>query len=244
MFREEIRNKEPMTKTILLLADCWSGAMAAGRFAAQMLFDECSQIILLNTYQGPGTGMTMTRSVTPILEKTAKKDLEILRNCLVNEYDIPASSITEVTKEGAMVSVIETCYSDHDNLSVVLGQNLNNPLRKGFCRNVISSLMSTPFRPVFLVSNFITLIEHSRIFLVAEKEENISSLYRNYLSNIFPGDQKQMELVTHNNRNGFDLEQATARQFSDQIEQREQSMNPPEYLLYDLMRRSGPGYSE
>jgi hypothetical protein len=240
MFREEIRHYDQMTKTILLLADCWSGAMAAGRFAAQMLFDERTQIVLLNTYQRPGSGMTMTRSVTPILEKTAKRDLEILKNTLVNEYDIPASSITEVTKEGALVSVIENSYSDYQNLSVVLGQNMNNPLRKGFCRNVINTLLSTPFRPVFLVSNFITLIEHSRIFLVAEKEENISTLYRNYLSDIFPGDQKHTELVTHNNRNGFEMEQATAQQFSDQLEQRQQSMNPQEYLLYDLMRRSGP----
>jgi hypothetical protein len=240
MFREEIKDNDHTTKTILLLADCWSGAMAAGRFAAQMLFDERTRIILLNTYQRPGSGVTMTSTVTPILEKTAKKDLEILRNSLVNEYDIPAANITEVTREGALVSVIETYYSDYENLSVVLGQNLNNPLRKGFCRNVISSLLSTPFRPVFLVSNFITLVEHSRIFLVAEKEENISSLFRNYLSDLFAGDQDHMELVTHNNTNSFDMEQATARQFSDQLEHRQHRMNPSEYLLYDLMRRSGP----
>ena len=240
MFREEIRQSENMTKTILLLADCWSGAMDAGRFAAQMLFDDRSQIILLNTYQRPVAGMTMTESVTPILEKTAQKDLEILKNILVTEYNIPSANITEKSEVGELVSVIQSHYSNHENLSVVLGQNQNNPLRKGFCRNVISTLLSTQFRPVFLVSNIITLVETSRIFLVAEKEENISSLYRNYLSNIFPGEDNEMALVTQNDTNNFRIERATARQFSDQLEHREQHMNPPEHLLYELIRRSGP----
>lgn len=240
MFREEIRNSIEKDKTILLLADCWAGARAAGRFAAQMLFDDRTQVILLNTYQSPNTGTTNMRSVTPILEKTAMKDLEVLKNALVYEYGIPEESIVEKSVEGELVSVIQTHYSDFENLSVVLGQNLNNPLRKGFCGNVISALLSTRFRPLFMVSNFITLIESSRIVLIAEKEENISSLFRNYLSEFFPGDQAPLELVTHDRTNHFEMDRATARQFSDQIKGREQSMNTPEYLLYDLMRRSGP----
>lgn len=240
MFREEIRNSNHKDKTILLLADCWAGAKAAGRFAAQMLFDDRTQIILLNTYQRPNTGMSTMQSVTPILEQTARKDLEVLKHALVNDYCIPEESITEKSAEGELVSVIQSQYASHENLSVVLGQNLNNPLRKGFCRNVISALLSTQFRPLFIVSNFITLIEPSRIVLIAEKEESISSLFRNYLSDLLPDDRSQLELVTHGGNNSFEMDRTTAQQFSDQIEGREQNMNTSEYLLYDLMRRSGP----
>lgn len=240
MFREEIRNSNQKDKTILLLADCWAGAKAAGRFAAQMLFDERTQIILLNTYQRPNAGMTTVQSVTPILQQTAMKDLEVLKNALVNEFTIPEASITENSVEGELITVIQSHYARYENLSVVLGQNLNNPLRKGFCRKVISALLSTQFRPLFIVSNFITLIEPSRVVLIAEKEENISSLFRNYLSDLLPGDRSQLELVTHDRTNSFEIDRATVRQFSDHIKGREQQLNTPEYLLYDLMRRSGP----
>lgn len=240
MFLEEIRNSNRKDKTILLLADCWAGARTAGRFAAQMLYDDRTQIILLNTYQRPDASAGTMESVAPILEKTAMKDLEVLKNALVYEHGIPEASITEKSLEGELVTIIQEHYAGHENLSVVLGQSLNNPLRKGFCRNVISALLSTQFRPLFMVSNFITLIESSRIVLIAEKEENISSLFRNYLSNIFPGDHPHFELVTHDRTNSYEMEQATARQFSDHINGREENMSTPEFLLYDLMRRSGP----
>jgi hypothetical protein len=184
--------------------------------------------------------MATMHSVTPILKQTAIKDLEVLKKTLVNDHGIPETSITEKSVEGELVSVIQNHYANHENLSVVLGQNLNNPLRKGFCRKVISALLSTQFRPMFIVSNFITLIEPSRILLIAEKEENISSLFRSYLSDLLPGDRANLELVTHDTTSKCEMDRATARQFSDHIRGREQDMNTPEYLLYDLMRRSGP----
>ena len=237
----EKRNIDKPSKTILLLADCWSGAKSAGRFAAQMLYDQRTRIILLNTYQRPSSGMNMLRSVAPILEKTARKDLDELKGELVREYGIPEKSIEQRSVEGELVSVIQTYFSGIENLSVVLGQSLNNPFRKGFCRKVINALLSTNFRPVFMVSNIITLIESSRTVLIAGKEENISSLYRNYLSDIFSGAHHPLELVTRDVKNGFELDIETLQQYSAQIGNRDQHMNTPERLLYELINKTGPG---
>lgn len=238
MFKEEIRHSSHEPKTILLLAECWGGAISASRFAAQMLFDKQSHIILLNTYQQHRSGVSMMRSITPILKKTAKEDLEILKNTLVSEYGIPENNITEKIYEGDIISVINSEYSQHKNLSIVLGQNLNNPLRQGFCRKVINYLLSSQIRPVFLISNIITLIESSRIILFAEKEESISNLYTNYLRDKFAGDYKQLDIVTHNNIPNIKMDQSTEQLFSKQIKHRKHSMNTCEYLLYDLIENS------
>ena len=84
MFREEIRHKESLAKTILLLTDCWMGALAAGRFTARMLFDENTRIIILNTYQPPAASALVDQTIAGILRQAAEKDIETLWNHLVH----------------------------------------------------------------------------------------------------------------------------------------------------------------
>ncbi|MEX0986954.1 MAG: hypothetical protein WD052_05700 [Bacteroidales bacterium] len=220
-------------KTVVLAAQCWNGAFDAGRFAAKMLFDYRTRIVLLNTYNSPAFGTTMMRKITPILEQTAEEDLYTLRALLTNEYGIPADSIEMAVTEGDLKSVIRSDFSQQGNLSIVMGHNIHNPYRKGSCIGMINALMDSKPRPIFLISDFITIIEESRIVLIAEKETNISTVHINYLEEHFDKEDITVEIITGDNKKRMEMSEQTANHFSALLEMTDLTRNPLEQIFYD-----------
>lgn len=237
MFQDPNNHSENKEKTILLLAECWVRAMDASRFVARMLFDDHTKIVILTTYQRPATGTSMIRSITPILEQAAEKDLLMIEEKLINEYHIPAGRIEKRVVEGNIQDVIKKDFNNIPHLSVVLGQTIQNPFRKGSCLKIVKALVSAKARPIFLISDFITLIEGSRISLISEREESISELYINYLRQICPDKPIQVEVVTRENENTIKMDQATTRHLANHARQAAFSMENPEQVFMDLVVR-------
>lgn len=228
-------------KVILLIAECWLGAKSASRFVARMLFDEKTRIILLNTYKRTGDNTGMEHAITPLLRQTADKDLQTIRESLVNDYGLPSGNIEHMVAEGDLPEVIGNRFRHVSNISIVLGLNMHNPFRKGSCSRIIKSLVTGSTRPIFLVSEYITLIEASRIILIAEREQKVSSLYRDFLTDIHPAKDISMEIITHDNANNFRLEKETAMHLSTSVNQQDFSIGSPEHLFLDKLVRPGPG---
>jgi hypothetical protein len=240
MFREDIHNQEPMTKNILLLTECWVGAMAAGRFAARVLFDDNTKIIILNTFKSPERVNGSDQAINAILRQTAQKDIDTLSNYLISEHGIPSQYIEKRIAEGDLQTIIRNEFQHLSNLSVVLGQNLQNPFRKGSCSKIIKTLVAGNTRPIFLVSDFITLIESSRISLIAEREAQISNLYSNYLLDIYPDSDARVHIIPRDNSHEFEMGCGTAMHIARHARIDDLGANSPEHLFLDMAVRPDP----
>lgn len=240
MIREEFRNSETTTKNILLLTECWVGAMAAGRFAARILFDDNTRIIILNTFKPQAGKNGNDQALNLILRQAAEKDIETLSSHLIIENGIPPQCIEKRIAEGELQTVIRNDFQHLSNLSVVLGQNLQNPFRKGSCSRIIKTLVAGNTRPIFLVSDFITLIEESRISLIAEREAQISNLYSNYLLDIYPDNEAKVNIITRDNAHEFEMACGTAMHLSRQARVEDLGKNSPEHLFLDMTVRPDP----
>jgi hypothetical protein len=233
MEREFTKYRDDTSRVILLLAECWLGALDAGRFAARMMFDDSTRIILLNTYQQPPANASMMRSVVSVLKQTAEKDLEIIRESLVNNFGVPAENVESRVAEGTLRSVIERDFGHISNLSIVLGQNIHNPFRKGSCSKIIKMLIGGSTRPIFLVSEHITLIETSRIVVIAENEDTVSNVYIRYLADIHPEENIEVEIVTCDNTKKIELDRTTVMHLSKQVKAADFSRGSPEHMFFD-----------
>jgi len=226
------------SKTVVLLAECLNGAIDAGRFAAKLLFDHSTRIILLHTYQKPAMGVTMMRDLTGVLRRTAEWDLTVLKSKLVREFELPPENIEKMVVENDLKSVLNNELGNHEHLSVVLGPDISNPFRRGSCRKIVRALVESKLRPVFLVSDFITLVEESRIIVIAEKEANISIVYLNFLNDIYGRENVMVEIVTEENNKMIRMNRKTSRHFSNRIHSSELRDNSMEQIFYDRLVRA------
>lgn len=227
-------------KTVVLLAECWNGAFDAGHFAAKLLFDTSTRIILLQTYQRPDTGVAKLLDLTQILKQTAEEDLSVLKAKLVKESGLPAGNIEKVVIEGDLKSVIKDEFSSYPNLSVVLGPDTHNLIRKGSSRKIVGELVRSKLRPLFLISDFITIIEESRIILIAEKEENISAVYLNFLIDTYDEENAPVEIITADNKKTIKMSKNTAGHFSNSLTPSDFRRNSLEQIFYNRVIRISP----
>jgi hypothetical protein len=200
-----------------------------------MLADNDTQIILLSSYQHFTPESNLAESVEPIIKKAALKDLDSIRNVLVHEYSIPTDRIIYKIVEGDLSAIIEREFKKYPNLAVVMGQSSSNPFKKGSCGNIIKTLIKSSMRPVFLVSEFITVIESERVVLAADKKEDVSNLFTNYLKDIFLPGEIQIKLITRENSNGITLEPKTTIHLAENSNEVKKSNMHPNHLLYDLL---------
>jgi hypothetical protein len=224
-------------KTVLLLADCWGGALLAGHFTAKLLFDRNTRVILLHTFQQPATGKGPLRNMTSVLKKIAMEDLSVLKDKLINEFGLPEESILKVALEGDLRNVItkEFCY--FPNLSIVMGPDTSHPLRNGTCRKVIRALRGDRPRPVFLVSDHITIIESSRIIVITENEENLSDLYLVFLKELFGKNSPPIEIISRGNSNTLHLNEKIVNHFSENLVADMQGRQNLDRIIFDFMFR-------
>ncbi|MCA1757737.1 MAG: hypothetical protein LC649_09805 [Bacteroidales bacterium] len=200
-----LRKKESNAKgrTVLVLADCLHGAMAAGRFAVRNLRDSDSRILLLQTYRKPGYGQSMLRDISPILEKVAKAELTELKNQMMKEFDLSAGSIGKATLEGDIRTVLKNWFGNTPGLSVVVGSDPRLSYRSFPCRKVIEAVVESGLTPVFVVSDSITLIDREGITLFAGEEKEVSSDYFDFLKEISGKYELRMTIITVDSENSF-----------------------------------------
>lgn len=230
-YNEQINSND---KVVVLAAECWNGAIEAGRFAAKLLFDNRTRIILLNTYQHPAASASMLRKIDQLLKETAEEDLSRIKTALIKEFGLPSENIHQLAINGDLNAVITNEFGHLKNLSIVLGHDINNPFRKGSCRKVINALLKSSTRPIFLVSDFVTVVEQSRMVIIAAKEEVVSPVYLRYLIDLTGQDENHVEIVTPDNGNRIEMSSDTAAHFSNRLNVSEFSINTIEHTFYDL----------
>ncbi|MGM0463912.1 MAG: hypothetical protein ACQEQW_04570 [Bacteroidota bacterium] len=202
-------------KTVIILAECWNGAINASRFAARLLFNKDTRIILLHTYMRPATGTVMLRDITHILKKTAEEELDALERKLVEDFNIPAGNIEKMAIEGSLKSVMESHFGHYTNISLVLGPGMEKEYYKDSCRTTVSAIMETRPGPLFLISDFITLIEQSRISVITEKEAEVPAAYIDFLKEISGEKKLIIDIISNDNKKAIKINKETARHFSD-----------------------------
>lgn len=190
-------------RTILVIADCLHGAMAAGRFAVRNLRDSDSRILLLQTYRKPGYSQGLLRDISPILEKVAKAELTELKNEMVKEFDLSASSIGKATLEGDLRVVLKNWFGNTPGISVVVGSDPRLSYRSFPCRKVVGAVVESGLTPVFVVSDSITLIDREGITLFAAEEKEVSSDYFDFLKEMSGKRELKMTTITVDSGNRF-----------------------------------------
>lgn len=201
-------------KTVVIVAECWNGARLAGRFAARNLYDYSTRIILLHSYKRPTTGIMMLKDITPILKQIAEEELLSLKKELVEEMKLSGDSIESLVIEGDLKSVMRFVLDKYSNLSVVLGTGTDNKSLTGTCKKIISNVIKSRSVPVFMVSDFITIVEESRITVIAENENKINKAYLNFLRNISGKKNSGIELIASDNGNKVNIDMKTASHFA------------------------------
>lgn len=220
-------------KKILVLTDCSHGALDAGRFAARYLFDKSSKIYLLQTYQTPVQGKTVMDTISPMLEKVARRELNELKARLSLECKIDKDQIETRVIEGDLKDIIINEFGKMENLSIVAG-SISEPSPNTIpCRNIINALVECNIHPVFLISDYISLIEDSRIILITGKENKIPSQYLNYLRDLGNEKGKKLELITENNQKQIAMTPKSFAHFSPAMARKKDSLVSNERLFYE-----------
>jgi hypothetical protein len=227
-------------KNIMVLTDCSHGALDAGRFAGNYLFDENSKIILLQTYLTTVQGKTVLNTISPMLEKVARRELNELRARLSIECNIDKDRIETRVKEGELKNVIIDEFGEIENFSIVAGAISESSPNKIPCRNIISALIDCNIHPVFLISDIITLIEDSRILLIAGNENKIPSKYLDYLRDLGGEKGKTLEVITENNRKQCAMKPESFYHFSPAMGRNKDKLVSKERLFYDRVFAVSP----
>jgi len=192
------KNTNPLiSQDILVIADCINGAEKAALFATRNLHHPDSAMMLLQTYQKRAFGQSMLRNITPLLEKTARRELSELKNQIVRNTGINPKSISKVVMEGELFSVLKQRFGNKTGTAVVLGFDQGMPKPRTYCKRLIVSVLKSGIRPLYIVGNGITLISKDRVTYFSGEKNMQNGAYYQFLSRIFTGlGLKQSIMVT------------------------------------------------
>ena len=179
------KNTNPqICQNILVIADCIHGAEKAASFASRNLHLDDSTMMLLQTYQKRAIGQSMLRNITPLLEKTARRELSELKNQIVRNNGINPKSISKVIVEGKLLSVLKQRFRNMTGTAVVLGfdQGMSKP--STYCKKLIVSVLKSGIRPLYIVGNGITLISKDRVTYFSGDKNLQDGAYYQFLNGI------------------------------------------------------------
>ena len=139
----------------------------------------------------------MLRNITPLLEKTARRELSALKNQIVRNNGINPKSISKVVVEGKLLSVLKQRFGNMTDTAVVLGFDQGMPKPSTYCKKLIVSVLKSGIRPLYIVGNGITLISKDRVTYFSGEKNLQDGAYYQFLSRIFTGlGLKQSIMVT------------------------------------------------
>jgi hypothetical protein len=228
-------------RTILVIADCLHGVMEAGRFAVRNLYDSNSRILLMQSYQKPRYGQSMLRNITPMLEKIAKEELTKLKNEMFKESGLPAGSIGKLALEGELSTLLRSWFGDTPGLSVVVGYDPRLSYRAFPCRSVIKAVTDSGLRPLFIVSDSITLIDNRIITLFTEDERQVCSDYLDFLEDMSDNHAMRMTTLTMGKAGKFRPAPETTQHFSAWADSRTDNLTAGEVLFRQEVQKISVG---
>ena len=176
-----------MIRNILVIVDYMEGAKKAALFASRNLALQDSEMILLQTYQKRSFGQSMLRNITPILEKTARQELSELKNQIVRNTGINPQNISKKVIEGELLSVLKQRFRHKTGTALVLGIDQEMPNSTVYCKKLIGSIVKSGIRPLYIISNGITLISKDRVTYFSGEKDLQDSSYYQVTSRIFSG---------------------------------------------------------
>ena len=168
-------------RTILVVTDCMHGAMAACRFAARNLFDSDTTLLLLQTYRTSRYDQSTLRDISRIIEKTVKSELSGLSQELGKEFSISQDRIREMAVEGDLKEILQELFAAEKTLAIVMGFDPNLSKNTLPCRRLIGAVIESGLRPLFVVSDTITVIDQKNATLLAGERDNIHRVYQEFL---------------------------------------------------------------
>lgn len=220
-------------KYILVIADCYYGRMHAGRFAVKNLFDRDSVLILLQTYQPPEQRKETDTGISPLLKKIAERELREFKARLLCEFDLPSSKLQTLVREGELSNIIDQDFSKIPNLSIVIGSMNQGKSAKIPCWNVISSLMEASVRPVFLITDSISVIESTRIIVIAGDKDPQTSNYLCFVEELKDKFDCELEVITPDDQKKIAMDEESAAHFKVHSELETDYSNSSEKIFYD-----------
>lgn len=220
-------------KYILVIADCYYGRMHAGRFAVKNLFDRDSTIILLQTYQPPQQRKENDIGISPLLKKIAERELREFKARLLCEFDLPSAKLQTLVREGELREIIDQDFSSNPNLSIVIGSMSEGNSSKIPCWNVISSLMEASVRPVFLITDCISVIENSRILVIAGDKDPKTGNYLCFVEELKDKYGCELEIITPDDQKKIAMEEESAAHFKVYNELETEHSSSSEKIFYE-----------
>jgi len=214
---KSVFNKKPNGKTILVLAECQQGALKAGRYAIKHLYDNLTRIILLQTYKAPKFGLSMVRNLPSILKDISKEDLTILKNTFIKEFGVPSKNIVKLAMEGDLTTIAQQEFKNCDNLSVVIGTDCTPLYSKNPYKRITSFMTITGIRPIFLIDDIITCIDHSKILVISEKAGKMSEELKDFLNKTSERETIPVEYLTGEYKNITSSSEGGTCNFSNEI---------------------------
>ena len=176
-----------ISQDILVIADCIQGAEKAALFATRNLHLHDSEIMLLQTYQKRAFGQSMLRNISPILEKTARRELSELKNQIVKNTGISPKSISKVVLEGELLSVLKQKFRKKTETAVVLGFDQGVPKPSTYCKKLIVSVLKSEIRPLYIVGDGISLINKDSVTYFSGDENLQDGAFYQFLNGILTG---------------------------------------------------------
>lgn len=198
---EHISKKKLKGNTILLLVDSLPGALKAGRFALKYLFDDQTRLILLQTFNVQGFGLSKMRNLSQRLWEISMHDLTVLKNKLIEEFGIPSGKIKKLVIEGHLATVVRQNFNSNDSLSFIIGADSDQLLIKDTNKQAISLIKKTNIRSLFLIDENITLIDRSKIIVVSDNPDSIAESTKEFLASISDKNSIDIEYVTGSDKN-------------------------------------------
>ncbi len=220
-------------KTILVIADCYYGRMYAGRFAVKNLVDRDSTLILLQTYQPPQQRKEKGNGISPLLKRIAERELREFKARLLCEFDLPSSKVQTLVREGELNKIIDQDFAVIPNLCIVIGSMNEGNSAKIPCWNVIASLMMASVRPVFLITDCITVIENSRILAITGKQNPKTLNYLGFIKELKNKFGYQLEVIAPEDGQKIALEAESAAHFKEYSELEGNYSNFIEQMFYE-----------
>lgn len=227
-------------KYILVIADCYYGRMHAGRFAIKNLFDRDSTLILLQTYQPPQQRKESKNGISPLLKRIAERELREFKARLLCEFDLPPMKVQTLVREGELSEIIDHDFSDNPNLSIVIGSMNQGSSAKIPCWNVISSLMEASVRPVFLITDCISVIENSRILVIAGDKDPKTGNYLCFVEELKDKYDYELEIITPDDQKKIAMDEESASHFKVYSELERDYSNSSEKIFYDRVISVSP----
>jgi hypothetical protein len=207
---EQIKNSK---KTVIIAAECLSGFMEAGHFAAKFLFEKHTRIILLNTYQHPMAAISSLRKIDLVLKRNAKDDLSRIKSTLISDYALDSDQIEMLSVEGDLSNAIGTRFNEMKNASIVLHFDLN---QGSYCK-LITSLLQVRPGPIFLLSGFLTVFERTRVVINSDKEKGILPGFLNCILALSEQKGFKVDIVSEDSEKATEFSADTAFHFSKKV---------------------------